>query len=98
MKTHGQNDSRTLLDTSEHIRILDAYAGCDDLIKQYAGLLAKLKDIHARQKQILTDTAEMERRLDMLRFQINEIESSAVKPNEDEELERRKRRLKTPGK
>lgn len=98
VKTHGQNDSRTLLDTSEHIRILDAYAGCDDLIKQYAGLLAKLKDIHARQKQILTDTAEKERRLDMLRFQINEIESSAVKPNEDEELERRKKKAQNAGK
>lgn len=93
VETHGQNDSRTLLDTAEHIRILDAYAGCEDLLEEYTRLLRNLKNIRARQKQILTDTEEKERRLEMLRFQINEIESSAIKIGEDEELEKRKKKV-----
>ncbi len=95
VRTHGQHDTKILLESSEHIGILDAYAGCGDLLEEYTALLASLKDIRNRQRKILTDTGEKERRLEMLRYQINEIEASAIKPDEDEELTKRKKKAQS---
>lgn len=91
IRSHGQHDSRGLLDPDTHISMLDAYAGTDGLLSQYRELLAGLKDIRARQKALARDEDEKARRVEVLRFQTEEIEAAALEPGEDEALAEKRR-------
>ncbi|MBR6772397.1 MAG: DNA repair protein RecN [Clostridia bacterium] len=85
---HGQHDSRILLDPAVHINILDGFADNKDLLDAYSRELAKLKAIRKKQKAVLSDSDERERRRSILEFQINELESANLSPGEYEELEK----------
>ena len=91
---HGQHDSRVLLDPAVHIGILDGFAGVGELFRRYVGELSRLKAIRARQRAVLSDAGEIQRRRDTLTFQINELESAALVPGEYEELERARARMR----
>lgn len=91
---HGQHDSRVLLDPAVHIGILDGFAANADLKSAYSAELAKLKDIRKRQKAVLSDAGERERRASILEFQINELESAALMPGELEELEKSRKLMR----
>ncbi len=94
IKTHGQHDSKALLDSSSHIVMLDDYAENAELLLEYTESLEKLKEIRKEQRSVLTDIGEKERNLEMLRFQINEIESSNLHAGEDKELEERRKMVR----
>lgn len=85
---HGQHDSRVLLDPAVHIRILDSFAGNSELLARFGRELSALKRIRSRQKAVLSDAGERERRRSTLEFQINELESANLVPGEYEELEK----------
>jgi DNA repair protein RecN (Recombination protein N) len=83
---HGQNDNQSLLKTESHIELLDSFGG--DSIKQvkeeYLALLEQYKENRLKIKAISGDPGERERKIDLLKFQINEIRSAKLKNNEDE--------------
>jgi len=86
---HGQHEYRYLLDAAQHTHILDAFAG-DGAIK----LLEQLRGISARHHQLsqelddrFGDEGERERRMDILQYQIHEINEARIVPGEDAELE-----------
>ena len=85
---HGQYDNQTLLDPSNHQEILDRFAGEEllrvrgmvkDAYEKYSAKSAELM----RLKKTVTDSA---RQRDLYAFEVNEIDSAALTPGEDEEL------------
>lgn len=90
---HGQHDNQQLLKSENHLAILDRFAKNEDLIKEYTKAYTEMKEAEARLKKAESGTAELERRLDMLKFQLNEIDSADLKPGEEEELSELKLKL-----
>ena len=83
---HGQQDNQAILNDSEHIGFLDEYAGCAELLSDYGEKYAQARDLKKRLDALKTDEEEKLRRIDMLRFQIAEIEKADLKSGEKERL------------
>ncbi len=86
---HGQHDNQNLLDESKHIKYLDSFIA-DELknIKvEYQGYFMKYNEIKNNLKNNYGDETEKERRLDLLRYQFNEINVANLKVGEDIEFE-----------
>lgn len=91
---HGQHDSQALLSPESHIGFLDWYAGSDALLSEYS---AKYRALAAVKKQLSEKTKEAQRvdeRIDTLKYQITEINAAKLRPNEEEELNERRARVK----
>ena len=86
---HGQTDNQTLLDANTHILYLDNFIGEEILpIKmKYKELYNKYNELKNELKENFGDDKEKQRKLDLLRYQLNEIEAADLKPGEDIELE-----------
>ena len=93
---HGQHDNQALLDPARHINILDNFAELEGAIEQYCSVYSELVKVKRERDSIKTDNDEKERRLELLRYQADEIEKAALLPGEEEELNELKRRLQTP--
>ncbi len=90
---HGQHDSATLFDEDNHLRFLDAFADNDALQAAYAD---KYQAVSALQKEIecmTMDEGEKLRRMETLRYQIEEISKAKLEAGEDEALEERRKLL-----
>jgi len=89
IEIHGQNDSQNLLDSKEHLKYLDGYIGnkIKDLKSKYNEFYTKYINVKKELKDNYGDDKERQRRLDLLKYQYNEIEEANLKNNEDEELE-----------
>jgi DNA repair protein RecN (Recombination protein N) len=90
---HGQHEHQTLLRREEQRSILDAYAGITDLVQQVSLARATLSDAGRRIAELEKRRTDVGERSDLLRFQLEEIESAALRAGEDEELENEARRL-----
>lgn len=92
---HGQHEHQSLLKNSKHMEILDAYAG-EELERELEQLQAAFKEYRRFKDQLENenlDEAQRKRELDLLQYEVEEIENSALKPGEDEELEREYSRM-----
>ena len=90
---HGQNDGKKLLDEGAHLKYLDAFAGHFDVLSAYQTAYKKVKDKKAEIIKLSMDEAEKERRIDTLKYQIDEIEHAKLKIGESEELSSRRELL-----
>lgn len=89
---HGQNDNQSLLKTDKHIYLLDSF-GEENMKNLKSEYLEKFEEFKALKKEIErldADPSYRQRRLDILNFQIEEIEQANLKPNEDEELQKQR--------
>ena len=86
---HGQHDNQNLLDNTKHICYLDGFVGNElKAIKiEYQDYFMKYNEIKNKLKNNYGDETEKERRLDLLRYQFNEIDVANLKLGEDIELE-----------
>ena len=84
---HGQSDHLAILKTTEQRLMLDSYAGLGTLRVEVVGLVRRWREIRRRIAELSSDSREREQRLDLLRFKIDEIESAALMPAEDESLQ-----------
>lgn len=84
---HGQNDNMVLLDAKNHIRILDSYADDKDLLEEYSKLYSKVLHLRAELHSLSEDVLEQNRMAEMLKYQIEDIDSVKLKKGEEEELE-----------
>lgn len=83
---HSQNEHQSLLKVSNHIKLLDNYnSKLTQNKEQFASLLALYKDILFKIKHFSTQE-ERERKIDLLSYQVQEIERVNIKENEEEEL------------
>lgn len=93
IEIHGQNDNQSLLDNKFHLKYLDGFIG-DKIIdtkKQYKEKYEKYLEIKQELKNNYGDEKERERKLDLLRYQFNEIEESNLKVNEEDNLEEKRK-------
>ncbi len=90
---HGQSQHLSLLRPREHINLLDRYAGLESRRGEIAHLVRELNTIRAELAALMRDEAELARRIDMLNYQIAEIEAANPRPGEDNELEKERYRL-----
>lgn len=93
---HGQHDHQSLLDPTRHIAFLDAWIGAPalQLLEQTALAHGAAQVARQRLAALRAGLRDREHRLDLLRFQVNEIESVNPRPGEMEELEGQLSRLK----
>ncbi len=87
---HGQHEHQKILSDKYHIEILDNFLKGDVIFKKYSEAYNKLRDINKEIQKLNGSTQNQERLLDLLDYQIKEIENADIKENEDEELEQRK--------
>lgn len=92
---HGQMDNQSILDPSMHIKYLDDFISENILsIKnEYTNLYNKYKNLKNELKNNLGDDKEKQRKLDLLKYQINEIEVANLKVGEDVEVEELRERI-----
>lgn len=85
---HGQHDNQSLLDPSTHLDLLDSFAGSNlfKLKEEYLQELEKYRLVLANLKKNFGDEQERARRIDLLNYQIDEIESAKLSINEENEL------------
>ena len=90
---HGQNDNQNLLDNKKHLGYLDGFSGNElkELTDEYKKLYNKYNEIKRELKANYGDEKEKQRKLDLLQYQINEIEEANLKQNEDKELEEKRK-------
>ena len=85
---HGQHEHQSLLHPSSHLKLLDAFGGAE--IAKAKGivieLFQKVQEIEQRLKQLGGQDGQRERRMDLLQYQIDEIEAAQVHVGEDEQL------------
>ena len=93
IEIHGQNDNQSLLDNKFHLKYLDGFIGDKiiDIKKQYREKYEKYIEIKQELKNNYGDEKERERKLDLLRYQFNEIEESNLKVNEEDNLEEKRK-------
>lgn len=86
---HGQHDSQLILNPAKHIHYLDNFIGkeMEKDLKEYQEKLKEYKSLKHELKNTYGEEQEKERRLDLLRYQLDEIESAKLKPTEEAELE-----------
>ncbi len=90
---HGQHDSASLFDETNHLRFLDDYAANQSLRESYAQSYAVVENLRREIKRISLDEGEKLRRMETLKYQIEEIERAELRSGEDEELESRRKLL-----
>ena len=90
---NGQHDSVGLLNPARHLGILDDYAQNDVQFQEYYALYRELVHIKRELDAMITDEAEKQRRIDLLSYQVQEIENAALTAGEEQTLESRRRVL-----
>lgn len=92
---HGQHDSASLLDEDNHLGILDSFASNEDLRTEYSKKYQSVSDLRHEIQRMSMDESEKLRRMETLRYQIEEIDKANLKPGEDDELEQRRKFLQS---
>jgi len=90
---HGQSEHLSLLKVNQHLRLLDNYAKNADLQAAYQKIYRQLLEVRREQHHLRQIEQEAARRLDMLQYQISEIENAHLKPGEEEALTAERNRL-----
>ena len=93
---HGQNDNQTLMEKHEHIKYLDNFIGNDiyKIKNEYSQLFNQYNEIKKELKQNYGDEKEKQRKLDLLKYQFDEIDQADLKVGEEEELDEMHKILK----
>jgi len=93
IEIHGQNDNQKILDSKTHIEYLDAFidAEINQLKQEYQTAYNNYKEITKELKQNYGDEKEKQRKLDLLKYQLNEIEEAGLKVNEEKKLEEKRK-------
>ncbi|RME39156.1 MAG: DNA repair protein RecN, partial [Thermoflexia bacterium] len=90
---HGQSEHLSLLRVREHIFLLDRFAGLEPLRARVAGLVEQVRAVRRERIALEQDEKERARRIDLLQYQIAEIEVAHLQPGEEEELAEERVRL-----
>ncbi len=83
---HGPHDHQSLFSRDQQLLVLDAFAGASEHRKSYALKRKEWLQLTAEKKRLTEDAESLARELDLLSHQVNEIESAALQPGEEELL------------
>ena len=90
---HGQHDSASLFDENNHLQFLDAFSENQSLIDSYVEKYSQVSQLRKEIERLHMDESEKLRRMETLRYQINEISKANLQAGEDEALEQRRKVL-----
>ena len=90
---NGQHDSVGLLNPAHHLGILDDYAQNRTVFQEYYTLYRKLVQVKRELDALITDETEKQRKIDLLQYQVQEIEDAGLTAGEEQTLENRRKVL-----
>ena len=90
---HGQHDSASLFDEANHLTFLDDFAGNEDIRANYTEKYVAVDKLRREINRISMDEGEKLRRMETLKYQIEEIEKANLEAGEDDALEERRKLL-----
>ena len=92
---HGQNDNQSIMSKQEHVKYLDNFIG-NEILKdkeEYKVLYLKYLNIKKNLEENYGDEKEKQRKLDLLKYQLNEISNANLKIDEEELLDQEKKKI-----
>ena len=90
---HGQHDNQNLTNPARHLALVDLYAQNSAEYAQYREVYKRLIAVKRQADALQMDEQEKQRRMDLLRFQLDEIDAAALQPGEEEQLAARRQVL-----
>ncbi len=93
INVHGQMDNHNLLSEELHYTYIDSFAENDELVERYVSTYNDYLTLKRRYDNLIVNESEKARKIDLLTYQIKEIEDADIKKGEWEELEKRKKIL-----
>ena len=95
IQIHGQHDSAQLFDEANHLAMLDAFADHAPLMERYRNAYLEMDALRKRIRSLQMDEAEKALRVENLTFQIQEIDRAELKVGEDQELEEKRKLMRS---
>lgn len=89
---HGPHEHQSLLQPSRQLAILDAFGGLEDRAKAFGELVRRRESVESARQALVVDERTYAQQLDLLRFQVQEIESARLEPGDEADLEAEHRR------
>jgi DNA repair protein RecN (Recombination protein N) len=90
---HGQSEHLSLLRPRQHVDLLDRHAETWGAREKFAAVVAQWRGVHKELEDLLRGEAELARRADLLKFQVEEIGEARLKEGEEETLIAERNRL-----
>jgi DNA repair protein RecN (Recombination protein N) len=90
---HGQSEHLSLKNTRTHVDFLDRFANLWELRRRVAARVKQIADVRHEMASLLRDEREVARRVDLLSFQVEEINSARLRPGEEGNLKQERQRL-----
>ncbi len=84
---HGPHDHQSLLQTGRQLAILDAYGGLEQERQDFAGLVQQRQALESEKAELVVDEQQYAQQLDLLRYQVREIEEAQLEAEEEGQLE-----------
>ena len=94
IQIHGQQDNQELADPQRHLRYLDDFGGHREALAEYRSAYRAWRDLQSQLDSLQMDEAEKARRMDMLAFQVQELEEARLEAGEEEELAAQRTRIR----
>ena len=86
INVHGQHDNQQLLSPQKHLGFIDSYGELGGLVREYQAAYRDYMLVRRELASVNTDEAQKAHRIDLLSYQVNEIEAAELQPGEEEEL------------
>ena len=90
---HGQHDNTELLNKESHRKLVDEFGGLENELKEYSEVFTEYCNLKRELEAKSMDESEKIRRIEMLKFQVNDISSLKLKEGEEEKLTEEKKRV-----
>ncbi len=90
---HGQSEHLSLLNVRQHLRLLDRFSDNETTLEAYRRIYRNLTARRRDLKALREADQDAARRIDLLNYQVQEIEAARLQPGEEEELRRERDRL-----
>ena len=94
---HGQHDGQKLMQEEYHIEFLDSFFEAEPLLEQFRPMYAKLHTLRSKIRELEKSGQQREQRIDMLRYQMEEIAAAELKAGEEETLTERRQFFENAG-
>lgn len=89
---HGPHDHQSLLQPARQLAILDAFGGLAERVGEHGRRFRERTDVEAARRALVVDERTYAQQVDLLRFQVGEIDAARLQPAEETELESEHRR------
>lgn len=90
---HGQSEHLSLLNVRQHLHLLDDFAAVRPALAAYRESYRSLRQVQKELNALRQSEQDAARKVDMLEYQVQEIESAALKADEEDELRQERARL-----